>query len=287
MAGTLRAHGADAAVVEDGMIGWARVLVGDEVPLRSGTRVVQFRREARGCLSYLIVSGQDAAVVDPAPDPAAYIDAAAEMGATIRWIADTHLHADHLSGARELVRRTRARYLMSPGAAARGITDVETVADGASLPLGSADVRAVMLPGHTTDNMGVLVDGAALIAGDSLFADSVARPDLEAGDDGADTAARILHRTLRERILSLSDDVVLLPCHYAGGVVGGAIAPSLGEVRTGLPLLAMDEDTFASTVLAGMGPRPANYLAIIAANRDGADDTSPSLELGANNCSAG
>lgn len=287
MAGTLRAHGADAAVVEAGMLGWARVLVYDEIPMPTPTRVLQFRREARGCLSYLVVAGDEALVVDPAPDPSAYIAAAAAAGATIRWVADTHLHADHLSGAREVIRRTDARHVMSVAAVARGVHGVHPVDDGDTIPLGDADLRVIALPGHTTDNVGLLVDGAALIAGDSLFADSVARPDLEAGDEGADAAARILHRTLHDRVLSLPPDLRLLPCHYAGGILHGPVTPTLGEVRARLPLLDLDEDAFASGVLAAMGPRPANYLEIIAANRDGAAQADAGLEMGANNCAAG
>ncbi len=287
MAGVLREHGADASVVEDGMMGWARVLVHDEIPMPTGTAVIQFRREARGCLSYLVVSGADALVVDPAPHVAPYVEEADRRGATIRWVVDTHLHADHLSGARALARHRRARYVWSAGARARGIADTEAGDDGASLPVGDADIRLVGLPGHTSDNMGVLVDGVALIAGDSLFADAVARPDLEVGDDGAERAARILYATIRDRILSLPAQTRLLPCHYPGGMLDGPIAPTLAEVRTALPLLAMDEDTFTRTVIAAMGDRPANYVEIIAANRDGADEESAGLELGANNCAAG
>ena len=93
-------------------------------------------------------------------------------------------------------------------------------------------VRALALPGHTSDMTGLLVAGRALVGGDSLFADGIARPDLQQGDpEGARAMARTLHATLHDRILALGDDVVLLPCHTHPGVNAAAIAPRLAEVR--------------------------------------------------------
>ena len=136
--------------------------------------------------------------------------------------------------------------------------------------------------------VGLQIGEEALIGGDSLFADSVARPDLENGDQGAPEAARELYRTLRERIAPLGDAAVLLPCHYAGGRLGGPLAPSLGDVRAAVPELALGEDAFVNQVLSAMPPRPANYLEIIAVNLgDALDaDAAARLEIGANNCAA-
>ncbi|MGN6379573.1 MAG: MBL fold metallo-hydrolase, partial [Gaiellales bacterium] len=160
------------------------------------------------------------------------------------------------------------------------------VEDGRRLELGSADVRVVALPGHTSDMTGLLVDGAALIGGDSLFADAVARPDLEAGDAGAAEAARQLHRTLHACVLSLPADTTLLPCHYPGGRLGGPVAPTLAEVRRAMPQLDAGEDEFVRFLLDSMPPRPANYEQIIAANLGAGPDaeTAARLEVGANNC---
>ena len=285
----LASAGIPAMNVAGGMIAWSRLLIADEVPVPGAATVVQFRREALGCLSYLVIAGDVALVVDPAPDVTAYIDEAARRGVRITHILDTHVHADHLSGMRDLARLTGATMLLSDGAFARGaaVPGAKTVRDGDVLTGQPAELRIVGLPGHTSDNVGVLVDGVALIAGDSLFADSVARPDLEAGDAGAATAARRLHRTLHERVLPLGDDVVLLPCHYAGGRLTRAVSPTLGQVRRDVPLLTLDEDAFAHGVIAAMPPRPLNYLEIIEANmgHDTEADVS-GLEVGANNCAA-
>jgi glyoxylase-like metal-dependent hydrolase (beta-lactamase superfamily II)/rhodanese-related sulfurtransferase len=291
VAAALEGHASEVRSIEGGLIGWSRVLQRDDVPLPGPIDVVQFRREARGCLSYLLIAGEESLVVDPAPGVQPYIDEATRRGSRITRVLDTHVHADHLSGARELARRTGATLHLSRAGIARGVLfadEVAPVADGDQLHFGDSVVTVVALPGHTTDMIGVRIGDDALIGGDSLFADSVARPDLEAGDEGADTAARQLHRTLRERVATLPDDLRLLPCHYAGGRLDGPLAPTLADVGNAVPELFLDEDAFVTRVLAGMPPRPANYLAIIGVNLGDEidDDAAARLEIGANNCAA-
>lgn len=285
----LREHGIEALSVAGGMTAWGRVLVAEEVSIGSPTRVVQLRREARGCLSYLLVSGGEALAVDPAPGIEPYVEEATARSARITRVFDTHVHADHISGARSLADATGARLHLSSGAIARGVgyaERIDAVEDGDRIPLGSAEIRVIALPGHTTDMAGLLVDGRALVGGDSLFADSVARPDLEAGDEGAADAAETLWQTLRERIAPLPDDVVLLPCHYPGGRLDGPLAPTLGEVRRAVPRLGLDREAFVRELLADMPPRPANYLDVIAVNMGADVPDAPSLEIGGNSCAA-
>ena len=282
-------HGIDATSVTGGMIGWSRLLRHDTVLNISGVRVEQFRREARGCLSYLVASDGQALVVDPAPDVEPYLRFAREHDLTITRILDTHVHADHLSGLRDLRAATGATAHVSDGAITRGFHDhdIQPVGDGARIAVGTADLRVIALPGHTSDNIGVLIGADALIAGDSLFADSVARPDLEVGDAGARQAAGRLYRTIHERILTLGDDARLLPCHYPGGRIDAPIAPTLADTREAVALLSLDEGAFVDQSIAAMPPRPMNYLDIIAVNlgADRADDVA-GLEIGANNCAA-
>lgn len=271
------------------MIAWSRLLAHDEVPMPGPARVVQFRREARGCLSYLVSSGGLAIVVDPAPGVDAYLAQAARWEARIVAVVDTHVHADHVSGARALAAMAGAPLHVSEAALERGIRDPERfspVSDGRVLELAGARLRVLALPGHTSDMIGLVVDEAALIAGDSLFAGALARPDLEVGDAGAEQAARQLLTTLRQRVLRLPGDTLLLPCHYPGGRLAGPIAPSLSEVHAGMPELDRPEDAFVQEMLASMPPRPANYLEIIDANLGAGPDTEAvaRLEVGANNC---
>jgi glyoxylase-like metal-dependent hydrolase (beta-lactamase superfamily II)/rhodanese-related sulfurtransferase len=286
---TLRAQGVDAMVVEGGMRGWIGALQAYPVELGiDGLTVRQIQRPGRGCLSYLLVAGGQALVVDPAPDAAFYAALAADLGARITDVVDTHLHADHLSGARSLAAHTGATLRLPAPALERGLAYAVTpLHDGDTIALGDVTVTALALPGHTTDMTGLLVGGRALIAGDSLFADGIARPDLQQGDpDGARAMARELHRTLHDRVLSLPDDVVLLPGHTHPGVHAAAIAPRLAAVREAVPELALtDPGDFAEALLAAMPPRPANYEAVIAVNA-GASPFDPELETGGNSCSS-
>lgn len=290
VAEALAEQGLAPASVSGGMIAWSRLLSPRPVDIGTDTAVIQFMREARGCLSYLIEADGEALVVDPAPSIEPYIAAARSRGARITHVLDTHVHADHLSGGRALAEREEAVLHLSGAALRRGTQyadRVQVVEDSDRIAVGTADLRILALPGHTSDNVGVLIDGRALVGGDSLFADSVARPDLEAGDEGASEAALTLYDTLHERILSLPDETLLLPCHYPGGRREAAVAPTLAEAKDNVDFLALERDAFATASVADMPPRPANYLNIIAVNlgaESGPDVAG--LEVGANSCAA-
>ncbi|UGS38561.1 MBL fold metallo-hydrolase [Capillimicrobium parvum] len=276
-------------ILDGGMRGWLHVLRAVPVDLGvEGLQVRQVQRPGRGCLSYVLAAGGEALVVDPAPDAAFYRDVADELGARIVAVFDTHLHADHLSGARELAASAGAALHMPQASIDRGVAyadEVQAVRDGDVLTIGGIDVTAIALPGHTTDMTGLLLAGRVLLSGDSLFADGLARPDLERGDpDGARVMARTLHTTLHERVLALGDDVVLLPGHDHAVVRTGAVAPRLGDVRARVAELSIaDSDEFAEHILQGMPPRPANYAAVIDANA-GRTAVDPDLESGGNSC---
>ncbi len=225
----------------------------------------------------------------PRPTPTSTSRWPPRPSATITTVVDTHLHADHLSGARALAQATGAQLRLPAPALERGVAYADSVrplADGDAIALGDVPVEAVALPGHTTDMTGLLVAGRALLSGDSLFADGIARPDLQQGDPGGSRAmARRLYETLRGRVLTLDDDVVLLPGHTHPGVLDRAVAPTLAEVRAEVPELALDDaDAFAEALLAAMPPRPANYEAVIAVN-SGFHPLDPELETGGNSCS--
>ncbi|MBS1676164.1 MAG: MBL fold metallo-hydrolase [Actinobacteria bacterium] len=291
VAAALREVGVDAGVLEQGMRGWIGTLQAYPVELGlPGVRVMQVQRPGRGCLSYVIAVGAEALVVDPAPDASFYLDLTVRLGARITQVFDTHIHADHLSGARALADLTGAALRLPAASLERGVAFADRivpVADGEEIVAGPPAIRAVALPGHTTDMTGLLIGERALVAGDSLFADGIARPDLQRGDrEGALGMARVLHSTLRERILGRPGDMTLLPCHTHPGVRPAAIAPTLDEVRAAVPELSLvDPERFAAMLTAEMPPRPGNYEAIIAVN-SGAQGFDPDLEGGGNSCAS-
>lgn len=287
----IRSEGGRVRVLDGGMRGWIGVLRAFPVHIGvPGLTVLQVQRPGRGCLSYLLASGGKALIVDPAPDADFYVALARDVDAKVRDVVDTHLHADHLSGARALAERTGATLRLPQATLERGHArrdEVRLLHDGDVIPLGATELVALALPGHTTDMTGLRIGERALIAGDSLFASGIARPDLQPSDvDGARDMARRLHATLRERILSLLPDTVLLPGHDHPIVRSAAIAPTLAETRRAVPELAIDDPArFTDDLLTDMPPRPANYEEIIAAN-SGYVPPDPELESGGNSCAA-
>ena len=294
VAGLLAEQGYDVEHLEDGMEGWARLYRAVEIARYEGPgRVFQYQRPSSGCLGYLLVADGEAVVVDPLRAFAdRYREDAREHGATLVRAVDTHVHADHVSGVRAL-RAGGIQGAMPAPAADRGLADagrMELLADGDRFQVGTATVEAVHLPGHTSDATGFRV-GNLLLTGDSLFIESVARPDLEAGAEGAPAAARELHESLHEQVLPLPDETLVCPGHHGERTEragDGSYTARLGAVRE-LDALSLGREAFVEFVLGDMPPRPANYEQIIPTNlgqRTVDDEEAFALELGPNNCAA-
>ena len=185
--------------------------------------------------------------------------------------------------------------MLPEAAAARGVTytdDVTLASDGDTFEVGDTTIETVFTPGHTTGMTSYLVGESLLATGDGLFVESVARPDLEEGDDGAPDAARTLYESLQERVLTLDDDVLVGGAHFSDAAEpadDGTYTAPIGQLVAEMDALTMDEDEFVDLVLSDMPPRPANYEDIIATNlgQQAADDEEAfELELGPNNCAA-
>jgi len=246
--------------------------------------VTQVRRTGKGCLSYLIRSGPDAAVIDPSVEPEVYVSLAKNSGANIRYVLDTHVHADHLSRARRLAamcgadlvlpRQDRVRYPHS------------SVAEGDRLALGATSIEVLSTPGHTAEGVTYLIAGAAIFSGDTLFLSGVGRPDLHAGGTEAERA-RQLFRSLA-RLASLGRDLMVFPGHTSEPVPfdGEVLTASIGEVVRRLGDWLASEEAFVSRILARIPPTPPNYVAISQLNERGEwPETDPTdLEAGANRC---
>ncbi len=281
--------GYDIANLAGGIAAWGTVYDTVDVPAGTAT-VVQMRRRGKGCLSYVVGAGDEAFVVDPSLDTERYVKMAAERGWSITRVFDTHLHADHLSGARALAERTGATLHLNP--ADSFSFDFEPLVDGQRFVLGGTsemEVSAVRTPGHTEGSTIYVVSSQVVLTGDTLFVDGVGRPDLA---ERAEEFARNLHRSLKERVLSLDDSTLILPAHYGGTVTVKPTEPvgaTLGKLRGALPPLRMDEDEFVAWAAARATPRPPNYIEIVKANMGKSDlpmEALVRLESGPNRCSA-
>ena len=296
VAGTLAERGYDVDHLEDGMNGWASIYEAVEVTGYDGAgTLLQYQRPSSGCLGYLVYDDGEAAVIDPLRAfTDRYLDDADELGVDLRYALDTHIHADHISGIRDLD-DAGVEGIIPEAAVDRGVTyadDLTTAADGDSVQVGDATIDVVHTPGHTTGMTSYLVDDSLLATGDGLFVESVARPDLEEGDEGAPDAARMLYESLQERVLTLPDDTLIGGAHFSDAAepaADGTYTAPVGNLVAEMDALTMDEDEFVELILSDMPPRPANYEDIIATNlgQNAVDDEEAfTLELGPNNCAA-
>lgn len=290
VAEVLREHGFRAMSLTGGMIAWGDAYGIHEVVARPELTVLQFDRYGKGCLSYLMASGGEAIVVDPGRQYDQYVAEAARRGWRIVHVVDTHLHADHISGAVPLAAATGAKYHLHNADSAGGKLPVAPLAG--VLRLGDVDVEVLKehTPGHTPGSTSLIVDGRYLISGDTLFVNSVGRPDL---GGHVDEWAHDLYWSLVNKIRSLDDETLVLPAHYASQAEvrpDGVVAGTLGRIRENNPALNVaDEGAFITFIKENMVPQPETYSTIRQINlmlEDADEDKRTELELGKNQCAA-
>lgn len=285
------------AYVEDGMRGWSGVYDHVEIEFDS-CRIIQLQRRAKGCLGYVIASDGEAAVVDATRHTEEFQAAAAEMDSEIVAVCDTHIHADHLSGGRQLASEVDVPYYLSEAATDRGVEYAFTgLAANETVTVGSVDIKAVSTPGHTSEMVSYLVGSDAVLTGDTVFVDSVGRTELQFGDGDAATGAGLLYDSLHRTLLAEPDAITVLPGHFAvasDGTTainpGEAVETTVGALRTTLSVLQTDRESFIQRVTNRLPEKPPNYESIIGINagRDSVSDetTAIDLELGPNRCAA-
>lgn len=303
LASELDANGFEGvAVVTGGMRDWNSLYETARVNTANDDLViVQFQRRAKGCLSYLVGSKRagEAIVIDPTRHTDQYVTTAAEKGMTITRVLDTHVHADHISGGRDLAARLDIPYHLGEQATERDLDyEFDPLADGETISIGDIEVEVLSTPGHTTEMVTYRVGDDVILTGDSLFLDSVGRTELEFGEEGAEKGARMQYETLHETLLELPDGLTVLPGHvtvnndgtYENASPGELVGASLGDVRDRLDLVDLDEEAFVERMVENVPEKPDNYETIISINlgtesvESGRDATM--LETGANNCAA-
>lgn len=243
----------------------------------------QFLNDETACASYLLgcKTHEKFAVVDPHVDLVdEYVAAAEGQGIPIVAVFDTHLQADHVSGLPALVERTGATAYLPRGSGV-GFPH-HALADGETIELGNTEIRAIETPGHApVHDVYVVTDRRRgdepwlVLTGDALLVGDVGRPDLHAhGEQTSDEMARLLYRSLTQRVLALPDHLLVFPGHYAGSVCGRTLsatpASTIGfERRHNDALRFESEDEFVRALLEDVPSPPPEQARIVAANRAG------------------
>ncbi|WJQ81705.1 MBL fold metallo-hydrolase [Brevibacillus brevis] len=282
---------ADVSYLQGGMKAWSEhlepVRVGD---LRDGGAIYQFVRIGKGCLSYMIVSGGEAAVVDTLRMTDVYEAFAAKHQWTIKHTIDTHLHADHISGGKKLADQLDASYWLPEKDAEEVTYSYRKLEEGQEIQVGATKIAILPIysPGHTIGSTSLLVDDTYFLTGDSLFVASIGRPDL-AGK--AEDWVGDLHNTLYNRYKELPEHLVVLPAHFGSYTeIGsmGVVSARLGDLYRNNPGLTFaDESEFRHIVTHHLPPQPNAYQEIRQVNMGKlkpSEEEQQEMEVGPNRC---
>ncbi|MEV5029911.1 MBL fold metallo-hydrolase [Paenibacillus sp. LPE1-1-1.1] len=281
----------DVFYLEGGMKSWSEhlepVKIGD---LTDGGAIYQFVRIGKGCLSYMVISGGEAAVVDTPRMTDVFETFAKAHGARITHTIDTHLHADHISGGKKLAEKSKASYWIPPKDAEEISFEYEKLEDGNDITVGNTTIRMTPIysPGHTIGSTSLIVDDQFLLTGDILFIASIGRPDL-AGK--AEDWAGDLRHTLFSRYKELKQDLTVLPAHFGKITeldMDGKVSARLAELYEKNPgLTVAGEIEFRRSVTEKLPPQPHAYLEIRQANRgkiQPSEEEQREMEIGPNRC---
>lgn len=246
-----------------------------------------------GCLAqgaYYIESEGEAAIVDPLRESEPYIEKATKENAKIKYIFETHFHADFVSGHVDLASKTGATIVYGPNA--KTAYDIHEAKDGEVFELGKIKIKVLHTPGHTMESATFLLideqgNEHAIFSGDTLFIGDVGRPDLaQKGDLTQDDLAGMLYDSLRTKIMTLPDDVIVYPAHGAGSACGKNMSKETTDLlgnqkKTNYALRAdMTKEEFIKEVTDGLLPPPQYFAQNVAMNKSGAVGLDEILEKG-------
>jgi glyoxylase-like metal-dependent hydrolase (beta-lactamase superfamily II) len=279
----------DVYSVEGGMKAWSEHLEPIKIgELKNGGAIYQFVRIGKGCLSYLVESNGEGAMIDTNRMLEPYETFIRDHNIKLTHVLDTHLHADHISGGRKIAEKLDATYYLPPKDATEVTFQYQQLNDGDEYKVGKTTIKAVYSPGHTIGSTSFVIDDQFLLTGDILFIDSIGRPDL-AGK--AEDWVGDLRNSLYNRYRELADELLVLPAHYMGineMNEDGSISEKLGELyQKNHGLNIPDENEFRKTVTENLPPQPNSYQEIRETNMGKItpdEEQQREMEIGPNRC---
>ena len=296
VAQALRQIGYPCVNLESGMKGWGEYYSVRTIVETGDLSVYQISRPARGCLSYVIASGEHAIVIDSLRHLHPYLELAKQHGFRIENVIDTHGHADHVSGGPALAAATSSTYHLHPYDAVHPIDMLpatigyEAISARDLFRVGAHELQVMHVPGHTLGLVALLLDGEYLVAGDSIFVNSVSRPDL---GGQAESWARLHTKSLR-RLLELPGPTRLLPGHFSSleeGGDAGVFSATLDELKSSnegvRTLQANSDDEYVRYLLDSLPKFNPDYVQIKRVNAglvSPPEEDLETLELGKNVC---
>jgi len=243
------------------------------------------------CLSeaaYFISSDGEAAVIDPLRDVDTYVKMAEERGVKIKYIFETHFHADFVSGHIELAEKTGAPIIYGPDTEAG--FPIYMAKDGEEFAVGKLKIKAIHTPGHTLESTCYLLHDEVgkehcIFTGDTLFVGDVGRPDLFSGNMSKEDLAAMMYDTLQHKIKSLNDDIIVYPAHGPGSACGKSLGPdtysTIGvQKATNYALKDMSKEDFIRSLTAGLNAPPSYFPINARINKEGSASLDNLFEKG-------
>jgi len=255
----LESLGYNTLVLEKGMMGWNSLHQAVDVINEADLMLKQIIRTGKGCLSYLIGSNskKECFIVDPSQYVEEYTELAKELGFTIKGVIETHVHADHLSGAKLLADKIKTKYYIS-GKDLKAETNFVDLKNDDEILIGENKIKVIETPGHTNGSVCFLVNDKALLTGDTLFLDGVGRPDLGRDKEEIENDAKILYSTLN-KLKAMDGNLVILPTHFAK-YDKVPISEKLSVLlENNNPLKIGSEQDFVDYILNNLPNTPPNY----------------------------
>ncbi len=294
----LEERGYLARSVQGGMAAWMNSAYPRPLPAPTGfDHLIQYDRVGKGSLAYLLISDGKALVIDPARNWKMYADRAADLGAKIVAVADTHVHADYISGASDMAKSLKVTYYLHPEdnrhvyEGTPGKLDITPLDDGMQIEIGNGAIAAFHTPGHTLGSTTFLVSEAAAFSGDFLFVTSIGRPDL---GGQVDPWSAVLWKSVVRAKETLPADIMIYPAHYSSDSerqddrsIG---APFEAICQSTAPLRIQTEEEFTGWVKSHVSSFPEAYRKIKVINvglLDVTPEEAEELEVGKNECAVG